>query len=83
MVPSEVILSVAEEPVSEARVTEVGAAGAVVSIVVVKAVDAAPWLPAASVARAVSEADPPGSAEVVKVQPALVAVVVPRAVMPL
>ena len=68
-------------PVPEATIEVT--AGAVVSTVAVKGVDAAPWLPAASVARAVSETAP-DSVPVVKVQaPPLSAVVLPRTVLPL
>ena len=69
------------EPALSVTVPMLGAAGAVWSIVVVKAAELAE-LPAVSVARAVSETAPE-SAGVVKVQaPLLLAVAVPSTVLP-
>ena len=69
-------------PLSPANAVIAGAPGAVVSMVTWNAVEDAPWLPAASVALAVSAWTPSPSTEVVIENAPPVATPVPSTVVP-
>ena len=81
-VPSEASLALMPPPPFSGIAVIVGAAGATVSMVTWNAVEAGPWLPAASVALAVRVWVPSPSTEVVIVNTPLAARPVPTTVVP-